>query len=345
MLYTMSKWFFRLPEGLLLWLSGRPQMTTSDGRAFDPANQLFLVTALRQGILQLDDTQSVPDLRALWDRQLKPFEKPPLTGIRHRDLQVEVDQATIRVREYVPEGVSDDSPALVYLHGGGFTTFTIETYQAICEFLAKELNAKIYSVEYRLAPEHPYPVPLDDCCAAFEWVCSHAAELGLDPARISIGGDSAGGNLAAALCLKRRDTGLSLPKSQLLIYPTTDLTGSHPSVEEFAEGQIIGKAHIKWFHSNYVPDEARMKEPYASPLYADDHAGLPPAVLITAGFDVLRDEGVAYAKALSDAGVPVQHREFSSLGHAFMFADATAAVHKANEEICALFAKTMRTES
>ena len=341
MVHTLTSWFFALPDSMLIWLSGQPQLTASGGREMDPANQLLLSLLLKQKVLSLDDSKSVPELRTLWEGQLKPFEKASLAGATCRDLYVSGGNQKIRVREFTPESAGEVSPALVYLHGGGFTVFDIETYQGFCEFLAKELNIKIYSVSYRLAPEHPYPAPLDDCCTAFEWVASHAGELGLDPERISIGGDSAGGNMSAALCLRLRDAGSHQPRAQLLIYPSTDLASTFPSVDEFAEGQIITRRHLEWFHSNYVPDPEQMKEPYASPLLAQDHAGLPPAVIITAGFDPLRDEAQAYAEALERAGGQCEHKEMSSLGHGFIVADASKAVREANQTICSMFARVM----
>ena len=341
MIYMLTKLFFSLPDWCLLWLSGRPQMTTTGDRKFDPAGQLFTVMALKQRIFELDHSKSVPELREWWNSQLKPFEKPSLKDVAHRDFNIDVDQGSIRIREYTPRNTTDKAPAIVYLHGGGFTVFDIESCQGICEYFAKQLGAKVYAVGYRLAPEHPYPIPLEDCCAAFAYVMANADELGVDPARISIAGDSAGGNLSAALCLKRRDAGESLPKSQVMIYPFTDLTYSHPSIAELGEGHVVTKAHLKWFYSNYLPSDEMVKEPYVSPLFAPDHSGLPPAIIITAGFDLLRDEGAAYAQALQKAKVETKYKEFRSLGHGFMYADATAAVRKANLTICSLFREVL----
>ena len=337
----LFKLLFSLPDRVLIWLSGQPQMKGSGGRVMDPANQLLLVALLKQRILEIDESKTVPELREWWKSQLARFDKPSRTDVTHRDLEVDSSGAAIRVREYTPDGIGDNAPALVYLHGGGFTAFDIETYQAFCAFVAHTLNINVYSVGYRRAPEHPFPIPLEDCCAAFDWVSSNADGLGLDPDRIAIGGDSAGGNMSAALCLKRRDAGQRLPKAQLLIYPSTDLAGSFPSTEEFAEGQVITREHLRWFHSNYVPNPDQMNNPYASPLFAQDHSGLPPAVIITAGFDPLRDEAQALAKALTEAGVHTQHKEYASLGHGFILADATKAVREANHEICQMLGSVL----
>lgn len=150
-------------------------------------------------------------------------------------------------------------------------------------------------------------------------------------------GDSAGGNLAIALCLKRRDDGASLPKAQLSVYPFTDWTFSHPSMEELGEGHLITKTHLEWFRRNFLSDENMATDPYVSPLFADDLSGLPPAVVITAGFDLLRDEAKAYADKLSEAGVEIHYKEFSSEGHGFMYADTTASVRAANASISSMF--------
>ena len=331
---ALFKLFFSLPDSFLIRLSGIPQMKAKGGRVMDPANQLLLTALLKKRILEIDESKSVPELREWWKSQLEPFKQPSLRSIEFMDFEFDVKGSLLRLREYAPLNVGDKVPALVYIHGGGFTAFEIETYQAFCEFVAHNLGIKVYSVGYRLAPEHPFPIPLEDCCAAYEWVSKNADSLGIKPDSIAVGGDSAGGNLSAALCLKRRDAGLSLPKAQLLIYPTTDLASSFPSIEEFAEGQVITRKHLQWFHSNYVPHSDDMSNPYASPLLAEDHTGLPSAVIVTAGFDPLRDEAQAYANKLKKAGVFTQHKEYSSLGHGFIVADATAAVRKANKEIC-----------
>ena len=214
---------------------------------------------------------------------------------------------------------------------------SIESCRSLCEYFAKEFNAKVFAVDYRLAPEHKFPTQLNDGNAAFDSVLANASELEIDPNRISVAGDSAGGNLTAALCLKRRDTGAVLPKAQMMVYPFTDYTLSYPSMDELGEGHIITKKHLEWFRSNFLHDEALVKDPYVSPLFAPDLSGLPPAVVITAGFDLLRDEAKAYADRLSEAGVETQYKEFSSDGHGFMYADTTASVRAANANIVAMF--------
>lgn len=337
MRYTLTRWFLSLPDGLLLWLSGRPQMTASGGRVFDPAGQFVAVNAIKQGIFGLDDTKTVPELREIWRKQMKPFEKPPLRDVRRKDWTVDVDGGSITVAEFAPTSIEPGGPAVVYFHGGGYSGLGIWACRGFCEYVARELNAKVFAVGYRLAPEHPFPTQLNDANAALEWVRANAAEMQVDPERISVAGDSAGGNLTAVLCLKRRDDGTWLPKAQLLLYPIIDYTLSHPTISELGEGHILTTTQLEWLRSNFLQDRPLEKDPYVSPLYAPDLSGLPPAVVITAGFDLLRDEGEAYAAKLEEAGVKTLYKEFSTEGHGFAYADTTASVRRANAEICQMF--------
>ena len=342
-----AKLFFSLPNRILVRLSGQPPMTADGGRVFDGANQLLLLTLLKKGFLGLDLAKSAEEHRKTWGEEIKEFEKPSLSGVVCRDLSIPSKNHQIRIREYQTKSIEANSPALLYIHGGGFTVFDIETYQSFCEFVSKTLNIKVYSVDYRLAPEHPFPTPLDDCCSAYEWLVKNADSLGIDSNRVAVGGDSAGGNLTAALCLKNKIEKKITPKAQLLIYPSTDLrapfdkNSQYSSINEFSEGQIITREHLKWFHSNYVPDVMEMNNPLVSPLLAKDLSGLPPAVIITAGFDPLRDEAQEYAKKLEKSDVHVQHKEYSNLGHGFIVADVTKQVRIANREICEMLDKVL----
>ena len=326
-----------LPGSWLIRMSGRPQMTASGGRVFDPAGQFIAVTAIKQGIFGLDETKSVPELREIWKKQMKPFEKPPLRGIRRQDRTVEVEGGTITVAEFTHKTYQPGGPAIVYFHAGVYCAFGIWACRSTCEYLARELNAKVFAVGYRLAPEHPYPTPLNDADAALEWVRANAEDFHIDPERISVAGDSAGGNLTAVVNLRRRDDGKWLPKAQMMVYPMIDYTLSHPSMEELGEGHVLTKTQLEWARSNYLQGRPLEKDPYVSPLFAPDLSGLPPAVLITAGFDLMRDEGKAYADRLAEAGVKTLYKEFTTEGHGFMAADATKSVRTANAEIAAMF--------
>ncbi|MDP2312397.1 MAG: alpha/beta hydrolase [Pseudomonadota bacterium] len=233
------------------------------------------------------------------------------------------------VRVYRPLGAP--RPVLVYLHGGGWVQGDLDTHDGLCRRLATEADRVVVSVDYRLAPEHPFPAGLDDTLHALRWV--RTADLGgptLAPAgRVSVGGDSAGGNLAAAACLALRDAGEPLPELQVLVYPGLDQTRALPSHRTFARGYLLTAADIDWFQAHYAVTDLR--DPLASPLLAPDLRGLPPAVVTTAGFDPLRDEGEAYVARLREAGVPVVHLDEAGLVHGYaamdgVLAEADAAV-------------------
>ena len=210
----------------------------------------------------------------------------------------------VPVRVYSAETGTPD-PALVHFHGGGWVLGDLDSGDAFLRTLVVETGYTVISVDYRLAPEHPFPAAVDDCFAALEWVASSACELGVDESRIAVGGDSAGGNLAAAVALRARDRGGPRIAYQLLIYPVTDHDLDTPSYHANASGYLLGRSGMQWFWDHYVPDVGSRMDPEASPLRAASLAGLPPAYVITAEYDPLRDEGQAYAERLRAAGVPV----------------------------------------
>ena len=209
-------------------------------------------------------------------------------------------------------------PALVYLHGGGWSLGSLATYEPFCRSLANATGQIVIWVEYRLAPEAPYPAALDDTLAAWRWVQNNHGELGANPARISIGGDSAGGNLAAVAALALRgETGIQ-PWRQVLLYPCLDMSASLASHRRLAEGYLLTAPLYAWYRDNYAPAGIARDDWRLSPLFADDLGGLPPAVLLYAGFDPLRDEAAAYAMKLTLAGVPVETLYFADMIHGFL---------------------------
>ena len=245
------------------------------------------------------------------------------------------------IRLYWPEATGP-LPVVLFLHGGGWTVGNIDSYDSQARTICNQVEALVVSAEYRLAPEHPYPAAFDDAVAALRWTAAHSAELGGDPARLGVAGDSAGGNLAAAACLWARDHDGPAIKAQCLIYPSTDTSKEYPSFTEFADGLLLTAATSRWFKHNYLPDEARAHEPYANPLLASDHAALPPAVVAVASHDPLRDSGEAYAMALEAAGVPVWHKRYPGLVHGFFGMGLVVdAARDAIEEICAEFAELL----
>ena len=241
-----------------------------------------------------------------------------------RNISIPGPAGAMRARHYIP--VNDQSPPgseplLVFFHGGGFVIGDLDTHDGLCRLICRDAGIHVLSVDYRLAPEHKAPAAVEDCYAAYRWAVEHAAELGADPQRVAVGGDSAGGNLATVvshLARDDRDRGVPLPALQLLIYPITNHAGDTRSRALFADGYFLTKRHMDWFRDCYLNGASvEPSDPRISPLLADDLTGLPPALLLTAGFDPLRDEGNLYAEALSAAGVVVDHRQYRSMVHAF----------------------------
>ena len=242
-----------------------------------------------------------------------------------RDISVPGPAGAMRARHYTP--VNDQGPSagreplLVFFHGGGFVIGDLETHDGLCRLICRDAGVHVLAVDYRLAPEHKAPAAVEDCYAAYRWAVDHAAELGADPARVAVGGDSAGGNLATVvsrLARDDRDRGVPLPALQLLIYPATNFAADTRSKLLFADGFFLTKRHMDWFRDSYLAGAPiDPSDPRISPLLAEDLSGLPPALLLTAGFDPLRDEGDMYAEALTSAGVAVDHRRYGSVVHAF----------------------------
>lgn len=217
-----------------------------------------------------------------------------------------------------PAAASGPQPVLVYFHGGGWVIGDLETHDVLCRQLCIAAGAAVVAVDYRLAPEHRFPAAVDDCVAATRWVRREAAALGIDPTRLAVGGDSAGGNLAAVVCLTLRDAGEPLPAFQLLIYPATDMRALAPSHAANGQGYLLTADSIAYYRGHYTPAPAQWSDWRASPLLAADHSRLPPALVLTAGFDPLRDEGRQYADALSAAGTPAQYLCFERQVHGFI---------------------------
>jgi len=288
-----------------------------DGNTLDPTLQLMLSGLHAVGI----DGLVVDDDPAASRAQLREM----LLGLPGPQIHVTVDDISlpgpageIAARHYRP---ADDvaAPLLVFYHGGAWTIGDLDTHDALCRLTCRDAGIHVLSIDYRLAPEHPAPAAVDDAYAAFQWAYEHAGELGATPGRVAVGGDSAGGNLAAVVCQLARDSGGPAPVLQWLIYPRTDLTGQTLSLSLFARGFLLTKRDIDWFESQYLRGSGIDRaDPRVSPLLAESLSGLAPALIAVAGFDPLRDEGESYAAALRAAGTAVDLRYMGSLTHGFV---------------------------
>jgi acetyl esterase len=246
----------------------------------------------------------------------------------------------IRFRRYKPIDAKPGAlPTLIYYHGGGFVIGNIETHDSTCRRLANKSRCQVISIDYRLSPEYPFPAPTDDALAAFRHIRDNVASFDADPARIAVGGDSAGGAMAAVVCQACRDAGETGPAFQMLIYPATDSSKESASRKEFAEGYFLTRELMDWFWKAYVPKGTDLSDLRLSPLLAKDFRGLPPAFVLTAGYDPLRDEGRAYADRLIDAGVKTTYVNYPGTIHGFF--SLTRFLQqglKANDEAAAVMA-------
>jgi acetyl esterase len=244
-------------------------------------------------------------------------EREPVAHVEDRTIPGPAGEIPVRIYRPAGEG---PFPVLVFFHGGGWVICNLETHDGLCRRLANATGCVVVSVDYRLAPEHKFPAAPEDCYAATRWVAEHAAEIKADSARIAVGGDSAGGNLAAVVTLMARERGGPPLVFQLLIYPATDFEARTPSLQENATGYGLSLDDMRWFASHYLNSAEERKHPLASPMQAEDLSGLPPALVITAEYDPLRDEGELYGARLREAGVPVTVSRYDGMIHGFLSA-------------------------
>ena len=282
----------------------------------DPEAQALLDMMAATGVPALN-TLSIEDARRMVDMmpELSGLIPEPVAKVDDRYIPGLAGEIPVRV--YSPQG-REPFPVLVFFHGGGFALGNIEGCDELCRALTNAAGCIVVSVDYRLAPEHKFPAAADDCYAATRWVAENSEAIGGDPTRIAVGGDSAGGNLAAAVTLMARDRGTPPLVYQLLVYPATNFAFDTPSYRENAEGYFLTKDDCVWFWLLYLRSEADGDNPYASPLRAEDLRELPPALVITAEFDPLRDEGEAYAARLREANVTTTCTRYNGMIHGFL---------------------------
>jgi acetyl esterase len=280
----------------------------------DPQARLLLDQMASMGTPPLH-TMSVPDARAMME-SINALLGQGEEVAHVEDREIPGPAGAIPTRLYRPEGTAP-LPFLVYFHGGGWVLGGLGSHDVVCRSLANASGCAVLAIDYRLAPEHIFPAAVDDCYAAASWAVANAKSLGADPARVAVGGDSAGGNLTAVVAQLARHRGGPALRFQLLVYPATDANTDTPSYHENATGYFLELEGMRWFYDHYLPARPDRTDPRASPLRTADLRGLPPALVITAEFDPLRDEGEAYAARLREAGVPVTLTRYHGMIHGF----------------------------
>jgi acetyl esterase len=302
-------------EEALRFLDGH--RISRDGRTMDPKAQI--VGEFVKSIRVPGYYPPLPELRQQLRTMVALMDEPAPALPRIEDISIPGPAGPIGARVYDPDlAQAGPRPVVAYYHGGGWVQGDLETHHGLCARLAQRSGALVVSVDYRLAPEHKFPAAVDDASAAYRWLRAHASELRGDPGRVGVAGDSAGGNLSAVVSQLAAGSGQPVPTCQALIYPAVDFALDTPSHREMEEAHVIPRERILWYTEQYLSGDADRTDLRASPLRAADLAGQPPTLIVTAGFDPLRDEGLAYADKLRAAGVDVVYREYPGQIHAFV---------------------------
>ncbi len=321
-----------MPEPIINRLIGAPPIEV-DGRTLNRRLQFLLSAGGKVGVDPENRSQTVQQRRLELSRAAK-LAMPLRQGIHVTNRQIPGPAGSIPIRLYRRFGLTDECPAIIYLHGGGWVTGDLDTHDGSCRLLASESDCLVISVDYRLAPEHAFPAAVDDAVAAYRWSHLNSAELSIEPGRIGVMGDSAGGNLAAVIAQVTRDTDVPPPTAQCLIYPATDMLMREPSHQLFANGFFLTHDSMVWYRDQFLPDPADWASPLASPIEQSDLSGLASALVITAGFDPLRDEGRRYSERLAAAGVPVRYRCYDDMVHGFFGMGILPGGMQMASEIC-----------
>lgn len=333
----LIKTLLALPRPVLRGLSGGGVVYVG-GRTLDPRLQ-FLASQGRRAPPMSSATPE--EARAASAAGLAPLAGPlePGTRIEHRS--IESEGGPIPVRVYRPGDQDPDAPLMIYAHFGGGVIGDLDTCETFCSILARVTRGPVMSVQYRLAPEHRFPAGLEDVLSVWRWARDNTAAFGAPAGRLAVGGDSMGGNFAAVLCQEMKRAGEPQPVAQLLIYPAVDVASDLPSMTTYGEAYPLSRATMEWFMGHYMNADDSPDDPRLSPIKAEDLTGLAPAVIATAGFDPLLDQGEAYARRLKEAGVPVTYRCYDHLSHAFTaFTGVAPAADAACRQIAGLVRQT-----
>src|SRR5687767_6221279 len=286
------------------------------GRTMDPKAQIvgeFVKSIRVPGVFP-----PLPELRQQLRTMVTLMDEPAPSLPRIEDLKIPGPAGEIPARLYAPSAGGAPLPVVAYFHGGGWVQGDLETHHGLCARLARQAGVLVVAVDYRLAPEHKFPAAVEDCMAAYRWLRAHGLDIGADSARVAVAGDSAGGNLSAVVSQLAASSGTPVPTCQVLIYPAVDFSFETDSHRELENGHVIPRDRVLWYMEQYLTGDADQSDLRASPLRAPSVAGQPPAMIVTAGFDPLRDEGHAYAQKLRQAGVDVVYREYPGQIHAFV---------------------------
>ncbi|WP_041535808.1 alpha/beta hydrolase [Parvibaculum lavamentivorans] len=310
---TIIRLLMKLPDGALVRLSGGKPLAI-DGRIMDARMQFLAAQGARQpSITTLDPLTA----RAATSQGLAMLDGEPSTNVEISELTIPGPAGPLDARLYRPRGASGPLPGLVFFHFGGCVIGDLDTCHTFCAMIADVAGIAVLNVAYRLAPEHKFPAAGKDAVAAYRWAEANAEDLGMIPGRVGVGGDSAGGYLSAHVAQEAKREGFAAPAVQLLIYPVTDWASKGGSMESCANVYPLPRDVMDWFGALYMNTPADAADPRLSPMKSPDLAGLAPAIVVTAGFDVLRDQGLAYADRLKASGVSVLYRCEDSLAHAF----------------------------
>lgn len=305
-----------LPLPLVRRMIGEPLII--DGQTLDPYVQFMLMSADRlPGVNGIGAPSADVAERRAENTRATALGMPRAKGVATRDIAIPAATGPIPARIYRADDAPAEPTALLYFHGGGFVLGGLDSHDGDCRMLARITGAVVVAVDYRLAPEHPFPAGADDATAAFGWVARNPVDIGSRPGAVAVMGDSAGATLATVVASRARDLAVAPPIAQALVYPVTDMRMVSRSHELFAEGFFLTREDMLWFRSNYLTPGTSVEHPEVSPLLAPDLAGLAPAMIWTAGFDPLRDEGEDYGDRLREAGVPVSVRREPSMVHGF----------------------------